>query len=129
MSDENTTIEKLKEKVAQFVSERNWERYHSPKNLSMTIAIEAAELMEKFQWIDEDESYKEIVCNKKEIEEELADVFSVVLSFAHFYKIDLSDAFMRKMMANAQKYPIEKVKNKGIEAIKLCREIHAKHKN
>jgi len=129
MSDENTTIQKLKEKVAQFVGERNWERYHSPKNLSMTIAIEAAELMEKFQWIDEDESYKEIVCNKKEIEEELADVFSAVLSFAYFNEIDLSEAFVRKMMANAQKYPIEKVKNKGIEAIKLCREIYAKHKN
>ncbi len=51
MSDENITIQNLKEKTAQFVDERNWERYHSSKNLSMTIAIEAAELMEKFQWI------------------------------------------------------------------------------
>ncbi len=129
MSDENTTIQELKEKVAQFVHERNWKHFHSPKNLSMTIAIEAAELMEKFQWINEDESYKEIVHNKKEIEEELADVFSAILSFAYFYKIDLSDAFVRKMMANAQKYPIKEVKNKGIEAVKRCREKHAKHKD
>lgn len=128
MNDEKRTIQELKEKLAQFVQERDWEQYHSPKNLSMSIAIEAAELMEKFQWLDVDESWKEVAQNKKEVEEELIDIFSYILSFAYFNKIDLSSVFLRKMAANAKKYPINEVKNKGIEAVKQCREKHAKSK-
>jgi len=129
MNDKNSTIQELKEKMAQFVEERDWEKYHSPKNLSMAIAIEAAELMEKFQWLDGDDSRKEISCNKKEIEEELADIFSCLLSFAYFYGIDLSDAFAHKMKSNAQKYPVKKVKGKGIKAVNLCRKTYKKNKN
>lgn len=129
MNDENTTIQELKKKIAQFVRERDWEQYHSPKNLSMAIAIEAAELMEKFQWLDVDESRKEITFNRKEIQEELTDIFSCLLSFAYFYGIDLSDAFERKMESNVQKYPVKKVKGKGIKAINLCRKTYTKHKN
>lgn len=129
MGDEKKTVQELKEKLAQFVHERNWEQYHSPKNLSMSIAIEAAELMEKFQWVNEDESWKEVSRNKKEIEEELIDVFSYLLSFAYFNKIDLSDVFERKMTANAQKYPIAEVKDKGIEAVRWCRKKYKKIKN
>lgn len=129
MSDENRTIQELKKKMAQFVSERDWKQYHLPKNLSMAIAIEAAELMEKFQWLNESDLHKATTCNKREIEEELADIFSCLLSFAHFYGIDLSDAFERKMESNIQKYPIEKVKGKGIAAMNLCRKAYEKHKN
>ena len=129
MNDESMTIQELKNKMAQFVRERDWEKYHSPKNLSMAIAIEAAELMEKFQWLDVGDSRKEIICNKKEIEEELADIFACLLSFAYFYGIDLSDSFEHKMESNAQKYPIKKVKDKGIKAVNLCRKAYVKHKN
>ena len=129
MNDDKTTMQELKNKMAQFVCERDWEQYHSPKNLSMAIAIEAAELMEKFQWLDVAESRKEIACNKKEIEEELADIFSGLLSFAYFYGIDLSNAFEHKMEKNEQKYPVKEVKGKGIKAINLCRKMYAKCKN
>jgi len=129
MNDVNTTIQELKNKMAQFVRERDWEQYHSPKNLSMAVAIEAAELMEKFQWLDVSDSRKKITCNKKEIEEELADILSCLLSFSYFYGIDLSDVFERKMESNAQKYPVNKVKGKGIKAVNLCRKTYAKYKN
>jgi len=113
MSDAVTTIKRLKEVAQTFIDQREWSSYHSPKSLSMNIAIEAAELMEKFVWITTQESHDQMHKNRQEIEDELADVFFSVLCFANAANIDLSKAFERKLKEIDQKYPIEKSKGKA----------------
>ena len=84
MTDQNTNIQQLKVQVSKFTQERNWEEYHNPKNLSMSIAIEASELMEIFQWLNEKESWD--IMNSPEaihLEEKLADVMIYCLSLAN----------------------------------------------
>ena len=119
MYDNSTTIQELKNKIAQFTKEREWEQFHSSKNLSMSIAIEAAELMEKFQWLDDKESKKELLEHRAEIENEIADIASYILSFCNVNNIDLSQAIDNKIKLNAQKYPIEKSKGKSDKYTKL----------
>lgn len=113
MSDQNTTIAALKEKNKKFVAERDWAQFHTPKNLSMNIAIEAAELMELFVWTNNDESYKTVELKRQEIENEIADIALNLLSFCAQNNIDLTSAIEHKMQLNAQKYPVEKVKGKA----------------
>lgn len=108
-NDKTTTISELKEYMAEFIKERNWDKHHNPKSLSMSIAIEAAELMEKFQFADNEESKKLAQKDKKEIGRELADILSYVFSFANVCDIDISSAFAEKMEHNAEKYPVEKM--------------------
>jgi len=110
MSDKATSIQKLKTKINTFIAERDWEKFHSPKNLSMSIAIEAAELMEKFQWLEGIESKKLTNKKKREIEEELADIAVYILNFCSLYNIDLSSAIERKLKINSKKYPVEHAK-------------------
>ncbi len=119
MSDKKVTIQELKDTLSKFVKERDWEQFHSPKNLTMSIAIEAAELMEKFQWLDVEQSKNEIIKNKKEIEEEIADITAYILSLCNLYNIDLSDAIIHKMELNAKKYPVEKSKGKADKYTKI----------
>lgn len=108
-NDKTTTISELKEFMAEFIKERNWDKHHNPKSLSMSIAIEAAELMEKFQFCDNEESKIVVQKDKKEIERELVDILSYMLSFANMCDIDISSAYSEKMELNAQKYPVEKI--------------------
>ncbi len=109
-SDTRTTIADLKALVKHFVEERNWGQYHTPKNLSMNLAVEAAELMEIFLWVDGKESIKELEERRAEVADELADVTMVILNFCYRYNIDLSTVFQEKMKRNAEKYPVEKAK-------------------
>jgi NTP pyrophosphatase (non-canonical NTP hydrolase) len=109
MSDITTNIHELKELVANFVEERSWNQFHSPKNLSMSIAIEAAELMELFQWATSND-FKEVPIDR--IREELADVVIYCLSMANALDIDITTAVKNKVIANARKYPIERYKGK-----------------
>ena len=110
VTDNKTTIKQLKDQVSRFVKARDWEKFHSPKNLSMAIAIEAAELMEHFQWHNKNEDLKRLSDRKGEIEQELADILAFILSFSNLYQIDLSRALLKKMKLNARKYPIKKSK-------------------
>ena len=91
----------------QFVQERNWPQFHNPKNLSMALAIEAAELMEHFQWLDLDES--RAVAHDAErlaaVGEELADVVCYALALANELDFDVADSVRAKMIKNAEKYP------------------------
>jgi len=106
-SDKLVSLDKLKKLVFDFVDERKWWCYHAPKNLAISIAIEAAELLEHFQWTDSSEKKIE----KSElaaIEDEMADVLAYLLSLANVLNIDISKALRRKMDANAKKYPREK---------------------
>ncbi len=105
--DKQTNISVLKEKVKSFVAERNWQEFHSPKNLASSIAIEAAEIMEHFQWITIEES-QNIVNDKQkhdEVSMELADVLIYCLSFANVCRIDISDAVLKKLEINEDRFP------------------------
>jgi len=114
MPDEKTTVKELKEVVHAFVSERDWMKYHDPKNLSMSIAIEAAELLEHFQWVrtDELEQVTSDAETRQQITEELSDILAYVLSFANRMNIDLSDSLNEKMKKNAVKYPADAYQGK-----------------
>jgi dCTP diphosphatase len=113
MSDTQTTLQQLKEKMAEFVRERDWEQFHTPKNLSMSIAIEAAELMEHFQWVTVEESKNLPVDALSDIGEELADIVIYSLSLANALGLDLSEVILAKMEKNIRKYPSEKVRGKS----------------
>jgi NTP pyrophosphatase (non-canonical NTP hydrolase) len=110
--DKETTVEELKKLVAKFRDERNWKKYHKPKDLAISINIEAAELLEHFQW-KTDEKINEMLKNKekvKQISEELADIIDYCLSFADVMNIDISEALKKKIEENKKKYPVEKIK-------------------
>lgn len=109
MSDRSTTLADLRDVVRRFVDERDWRQFHSPKNLSMSLAIEAAELMEHFQWIDAAESRRvaDDPAKLAEVREEIADVLCYLLALANELDVDLAAAVRDKMMKNAAKYPAE----------------------
>ena len=114
-NDKNTCVSELKAKLARFVRERDWEQYHSPKNLAMSAAIEAAELMEHFQWLTIEESEKALMDRKvrSEVEDELADIALYILEFCNMCGLDLSTAVLRKLKKNAAKYPVRLAKGKS----------------
>ena len=105
-SDSSTTVESLKGLVEQFVTARNWGGYHTPKNVAVSIAIEAAELLEHFQW-HHPEADSLTGEQKLEIEDEMADVLAYLLSLANVLGTDISVALTRKMKKNGLKYPVE----------------------
>jgi NTP pyrophosphatase (non-canonical NTP hydrolase) len=107
--DSSTTIAELKKLVADFVSERDWSQFHSPKNVSMALAIEAAELMEHFQWLTTEASRRlpDDPAKLAAVGEELADVVGYSLALANELGLDLSSAIRAKMIKNAEKYPAE----------------------
>lgn len=109
MPDDQTTIADLRAQLEAFVAERDWAQFHSPKNLSMAIAIEAGELMEHFQWltIEESESLVEEGSTRGQVIDELADVLIYCLSLANTLDIDLSEAIVHKLAHNARKYPAD----------------------
>lgn len=112
ISDRETTILQLRARVQKFVDDRDWQKYHKPKNLAMSIAIEASELMELFQWVEENET--DTITGKREklsrMEEELADIMVYCLSLANVVNIDISRAIMNKIDKNERKYPPEQFK-------------------
>ena len=114
MDDPTTSVTALKRLVARFVEERDWQPFHDAKNLSASIAIEAAELMEHFQWLRSDEL--DAVSSDAEamdqIREEIADILAYVLSFAERMDIDLSSALEAKMKKNAVKYPADRYRGR-----------------
>ena len=114
MSDQETTIAQLRAAVQRFVDERDWRQFHSPKNLSMAIAIESAELMEHFQWLGSEES-REVRSSPEsmlQVREELADILCFALSFANALDIDISSAVVDKLVKNAQKYPADRYRGR-----------------
>lgn len=110
--DDQTTVGALRTAVHQFMDARDWHQYHSPKNLSMSIAIEAAEIMEHFQWYTTAQSVALVqdAAKRAEVADELADVLIYCLSFANNAGIDVSDAIMRKLTRNETRFPVERVR-------------------
>jgi dCTP diphosphatase len=114
MPDTTTTLAALKDAMRRFVAERNWEPFHSPKNLSMGVAVEAAELMEHFLWVDNDASRQVMHDPVKmaQTADEIADVGCYLLAMANTLGIDLSEAIVAKLAKNAVKYPADKYRGK-----------------
>ncbi len=110
MPDSTTVVAALKEAMGRFVAERDWNQFHSPKNLVMALAVEAAELMEHFLWIDNDASRTLLYdpATREQVTDEIADVTGVVLALCNALNLDLSDIVARKMAKNELKYPVEK---------------------
>ena len=113
-SDTNTTVAELKKLVADFVAERDWSQFHSPKNVSMALAIEAAELMEHFQWLTTEASRRLADEPEKlaDVADELADVVGYSLALANELGLDLSGAIRAKMVKNAEKYPADQYRGR-----------------
>jgi len=112
ISDRETTTYHLRQLVQEFIDERDWAKYHNPKDLAISIAIEAAELMELFQWMGEKEaqSILENAQRSAMLEEELADIIILCLSLANVSSIDLARAITKKLEKNRDKYPVHLVK-------------------
>lgn len=107
MNDEQTTVSQLRQIVDEFVAERDWHQFHTPKNLVMSLAVEAAELMEHFQWLTPEQAWHvaEQPEKKAEVGEEISDVLCYLLALANGLKLDMSAALEAKMAKNAVKYP------------------------
>ncbi|PTY03268.1 NTP pyrophosphohydrolase [Opitutaceae bacterium EW11] len=115
LTDTVTPVAELKKRVLAFAQERDWEQFHSPKNLSMALAAEAAELMEHFLWATPEAS-RDIAAEpakRQKIAEELADVVIYSLEFANQTGMDVAAIIEAKMAANARKYPVEKAKGRS----------------
>ena len=104
--DDSTKISELKNLVQDFCEVRDWDQFHSPKDLAIGISTEASEILEHFRFKSEEES-KQLLQDKPEIAEELADVFFFILRFSQMYNIDISDELKNKIVKNNKKYPAE----------------------
>jgi len=102
-------FEKIKQAILKFRDERDWKQFHNPKDLATAIAIEAAELQEKFLWKSQEESYK-IWKNDKSVHEEFADILNFMILFAEECNIDIEKVMLEKLEKNAKKYPVSKAK-------------------
>jgi NTP pyrophosphatase (non-canonical NTP hydrolase) len=105
------TLSQLTDLVLRFRDERNWKQFHTPKDLAINLALEAAEVMELVQWRNGPELEAHLRARRQDLADELADVLHSVLLLAHDAQIDLGDAFVAKMKDNARKYPVEKARN------------------
>lgn len=103
-------LDDIKAKLREFAQVRDWDQFHSPKNLSMALAGEAGELLELFQWVTEEQSHKLTQEQHKAAGEEMADVFLYLIRMADKLKIDLLEEATSKISLNELKYPADKVK-------------------
>lgn len=112
--DEQVTVGALRAAVDTFVGARDWYQFHTPKNLAMSIAIEAAEIMEHFQWLTVEESSALMRDPKQraEVADELADVLIYCLSLANSTGIDISEAIQAKLARNEKRFPVEEVRGR-----------------
>ncbi len=106
----------LNHQLAEFAKKRDWEQFHSPKNLSMALIAEAAELVEHFQWLSEEESASLPPEKLEEVQMELADIQIYLIRIAERLGVDLLAAAQEKIVINEQRYPVEKVKGSAKRA-------------
>ena len=108
MNDKN--LDDVKKRLRQFADERDWDQFHSPKNLSMALIAEAAELVEHFQWLTEDQSSSLTPDKLSEVRDEIADIQLYLIRIADKLNINLLDAINDKIKTNELKYPADKVR-------------------
>ncbi len=106
---------KIKINIKKFIKKRKWEKYHTPKNLSMALSVEASELLEIFQWIDNSEYKKREKQIKLLAKDELADIFYYLICIADKMNINLEEAINDKMKKNIKKYPLHLSKGKFVK--------------
>jgi NTP pyrophosphatase (non-canonical NTP hydrolase) len=104
------SLESLRDALRAFAAERDWDQFHSPKNLAMALSVEAAELLELFQWLSEADSRKLEAARKAAASEEIADVLLYLIRLSDTLDIDPIAAAERKIALNAEKYPVEKAR-------------------
>jgi dCTP diphosphatase len=115
---ETLDVGKIKKKLREFSNKRDWDKFHTPKNLSMALSVEIAELVEIFQWSNN--GGLDVAQNSREqIEMEIADIFNYLIKFVDLLDIDLERVSLEKIDLNAEKYPINKVKGKAIKYLDL----------
>jgi dCTP diphosphatase len=114
MTDITTTVQALRDMVAAFVDKRQWQPFHAPKNLAMSLAVEAAELMEHFLWMENAASrgIAHDAVKLQQVGEEIADILCNVLCLCNALQLDLSTAFVAKMKKNVVKYPADKYRGR-----------------
>jgi dCTP diphosphatase len=104
------TFQKMQQRIVAFNEARDWPQFHTPKDLAMSLVLEAAEVLEHFQWKNEEEVREHLQNKKEDVGEELIDCLYWILLMAHYYKIDIPEAFNKKMQQNEEKYPAKKVR-------------------
>ena len=119
--DKETNIQEIKDYVKKYCEDRDWDQFHSPKELAIGIITEASEVLEHFRFKSEKEMKELLDDSKKreDIEDEIADVLMFICRFAQMYNVDLSEAFKRKIKKSEKKYPIEKAKGSNKKYIEL----------
>ena len=112
-------LKKLTERIIKFRDARDWKQFHKPKDLAISLSLEATEVLEHFQWKSEKEIEEYVKTNKDDIADELADVLNYLLLTAHDLDIDIADALNKKIDKSESKYPVEKAKGKHTKYNKL----------
>ena len=103
-------IQEIQARLRAFARERDWEQFHSPKNLATALSVEASELLEHFQWMESEESHNLSEQKAQEVAEEMADVLNYLLRLSDVLQIDLERAVKDKIESNAEKYPADTVR-------------------
>ena len=116
---EKLTIPRIIESIKKFRDDRDWMQFHDPKNMAISVIIEAAELLEHFQWKTKDEVEQYVLKNREEIQSEIADIALYLFEIADNLNINLLEAMDAKLRKNAKKYPIAKAKGKHTKYNKL----------
>ena len=111
MSDD--AFERIKLKLREFADQRDWDQFHSPKNLSMALSVEASELVEHFQWLTEKDSSSLNAKNLSEVADEIADIQLYLIRIADKLGVDIVTTSMAKIEKNAKKYPADKVRGQS----------------
>jgi len=110
MPRQPATLTGLRDALRRFAAARDWQQFHTPKNLAMALSVEAAELLEHFQWLTPEQSTRFDATGKRAVEDEIADVLLYLTRLADVLDIDLLAAARRKMRVNARKYPVRRAK-------------------
>jgi len=109
---------KLRERLADFANQRDWDQFHSPKNLAIALSVETAELLEHFQWVSEEKSSNLEMGEREAVSEEIADVLIYLVRLANKLDIDIPTAVDRKLKVNEKKYPADKVRGSAAKYTK-----------
>ena len=108
-------IENIKNKLKDFSKERNWDKYHTPKNLAMALSVEASELVEIFQWLNDKESDNLNSEDLQSVKEEISDILIYLIRIADKLEINIEESLIEKLKINEQKYPIDLSKNNAVK--------------
>ncbi len=112
-------LRKLQDRIVQLRNDRDWQQFHTPKDMAISLSLEASEVLELFQWKSHEEIEQYLKTHKQDLSDELADVLAYLLLIANDLDIDLPQAFEKKMQKNEAKYPVAKAKGKHTKYTEL----------